>query len=76
MTKNETDQLPAETIHHRASFYSRMMSIGYVWFLPAVLAIVMFIGLLLRDVNGFTALVIAFFTWLGVLGLSKTFFVH
>jgi hypothetical protein len=76
LAKKDTDKLPDDMIEHRASTYQTLMNVGYVWGLPIVLAIVMFLTLLLLNVGGFTSLIIAFFTWLGVLGLSKTFFVH
>ncbi|MCQ8185392.1 hypothetical protein [Parvularcula maris] len=74
--KNPNDQLPAQTVENRGKTYQRMMDIGYVWGLPITLAIVMFLTLLLMDTNWFLSLIISFFTWLGVLGFSKTFFVH
>ncbi|MEO1659216.1 MAG: hypothetical protein AAFR65_16020 [Pseudomonadota bacterium] len=56
--------------------YHSLMNAGYTIFLPVVLAIVMFITLVLLDANIFANLVISFFTYLGVLGIAKTFFVH
>jgi hypothetical protein len=76
IVKNENDKLPEQTVENRSRTYQTMMRIGYVWGLPIALAIVMFLTLLLLDKNFFLSLVLAFFTWLGVLGFSKTFFVH
>lgn len=74
--RNPNDKLSDELVENRAKTYERMMTIGYVWGLPIVLAIVMFLALILLDVGLFTSFIIGIFTWLGVLGLSKTFFVH
>jgi hypothetical protein len=76
ITKNPNDQLPEETVEHRGRTYQNMMQIGYVWGLPITLGIVMFLTLLLMGESFFLSLILAFFTWLGVLGFSKTFFVH
>jgi hypothetical protein len=76
MSKNEKDQLPEDAIENRAKTYSNLMTMGYVVGLPVALAIVMFLTLLLLETNFFLSLILAFFTWLGVLGFSKTFFVH
>ncbi|MEM0928856.1 MAG: hypothetical protein AAGI89_06145 [Pseudomonadota bacterium] len=56
--------------------YHSLMNAGYTLFLPVVLAVVMFITLVLLGANVFANLVISFFTYLGVLGIAKTFFVH
>lgn len=76
LTKNENDKLPDETIETRAHTYQGMMTLGYTVFLPVVLAIVMFITLLMLDVGVVTNIFLSFLTWLGVLGIAKTFFVH
>lgn len=76
LTRNDQDQLPEDAIEARASTYKGIMDFGYTLLLPVVLAVVMFITLLLRDVGLFPNLVISFLTYLGVLGIAKTFFVH
>lgn len=78
LTKNPNDKLPEDTVQGRVSTYEGMMRIGYVWGLPIVLAIVMFLTLLLLDVGigNPVTWIVTFLTWLGVLGFSKTFFVH
>ena len=76
IVKSDNDKMPEEAIENRTRTYEGMMKTGYIWGLPICLAIVMFLTLLLLDVNWFLSLVIAFFTWLGVLAFSKTFFVH
>ena len=62
--------------NNQAETYHSMMQAGYTIFLPVVLAFVMFITLVLLDANFFANLVVSFFTYLGVLGIAKTFFVH
>ncbi len=71
-TTNNNDQVN----NNQDETYHSLMNVGYTIFLPVVLAIVMFITLLMLDTNVFTNLVISFFTYLGVLGIAKTFFVH
>lgn len=56
--------------------YKGMMHFGYVYGLPISAAITMFFVLLLMQVGIPVSLILSFFTWLGVLGISKTFFVH
>ena len=71
-TTNNNDQVN----NNQDETYHSLMNAGYTIFLPVVLAIVMFITLLMLDTNVFANLVISFFTYLGVLGIAKTFFVH
>lgn len=73
--------LPAEGDSHYSSennqrMYKGMMDFGFVWGLPLGGAITIFVALLLMGVGVFTTLPITFFTWLGLLGISKSFFVH
>ncbi|MEM6912853.1 MAG: hypothetical protein AAF511_02630 [Pseudomonadota bacterium] len=65
-----------EPTTNQAETYHSLMTAGYTIFLPAVLAVVMFITLVLLGANIFVNLVISLFTYLGVLGIAKTFFVH
>ncbi|GGY38269.1 hypothetical protein [Parvularcula lutaonensis] len=76
IVKSDTDKMPDDVIESRAKTYEGLMTFAYVWGLPIVLAIVMFLTLLLRDVGFLTSLIISFFTFLGVMAFSKTFFVH
>ncbi|MEM9809951.1 MAG: hypothetical protein AAF788_01885 [Pseudomonadota bacterium] len=73
---NDSDQLPEETITSRVNTYGGMMHFGYVWFLPLVLAFVMIITVLMLKGGILTAIGVGFLTFLGVLAISKTFFVH
>ncbi len=78
IVKSDNDKMPDEAIEDRANTYQGMMDMGYVYGLPISLGIVMFIALILMGVGLFNPMtwIISFLTWLGVLGFSKTFFVH
>ncbi|WP_031551800.1 hypothetical protein [Parvularcula oceani] len=56
--------------------YQNMMRVGFAVGLPVGVAIAMFVILLLLGTNFIVSLFLAFLTWLGVYGFSKTFFVH
>lgn len=72
-TIDNNDHHPAD---NQKKMYEGMMRFGYVWGIPLGGAIAMFFALLLMKAGIPMALIIAFFTWLGTLGIAKTFFVH
>lgn len=74
--RNENDKLPEDLVDNRAATYEGLMKMSYVWFLPAVLAVVMLITLLLLKVGVFVSLVLTVVTFVAVMIFSKTFFVH
>lgn len=78
-TLNDPDAVAPEgfeTTADHSHVYHNMMRIGFTVGLPVGTAIAMFVALLLMSTNGLVALIIAFFTYLGVLAFSKAFFVH
>jgi len=74
--RNENDKLPEDLVDNRAATYEGLMKMSYVWFLPAVLAVVMLITLLLLKVGIGITLVMTLVTFVAVMVFSKTFFVH
>ena len=61
--------------NHR-KMYKGMMSFGFGVGLPVGGAIAMFVALLLLDAGIFVSLFLSFLTWLGLYGISKSFFMH
>ncbi|MEM9235049.1 MAG: hypothetical protein AAGA69_12525 [Pseudomonadota bacterium] len=60
----------------KRNLYEGMMSFGFAVGLPVGGAITMFIALLLMQVGIPVSFILSFFTWLGLYGIAKTFFVH
>ncbi len=70
------DHFPPETVEEHRSTYQTMMDVTFGIGLPVGGAAVMLVALWLMDVNLVLAFILSFFTWLGLLGFAKTFFVH
>lgn len=64
------------TAEDHRSTYQAMMDFGFTVGLPVSLGITMFFIILLLGEGILAGIFFGFLTWLGVLGISKTFFVH
>lgn len=69
------EDTPHDMEEHRGTYQS-MMDIGFIVGLPVGGAITLLVALLLGGTGVLVSLVLAFFAWLGLLGIAKTFFAH
>ncbi|MEM6650732.1 MAG: hypothetical protein AAF603_10830 [Pseudomonadota bacterium] len=75
-TDNHEETSPYHNVEEHKKTYQWMMDFGFTVGLPVGGAITMFVMLMLLGSSFFVGVFLSFLTWLGLLGISKTFFVH
>lgn len=79
MASADQSSAPSSSEHdleQHSGTYQSMMDMGFNVGLPVGGAVTMFVALVLMGAGLFLPLFISFLTWLGLLGVLKTFFSH
>ncbi len=74
-TAAQDENSPHDVDSHKST-YQTMMDVGFNAGLPIGGAVTLFVALVLMGTGPLVAFFLGFLAWLGLLGISKTFFSH